>query len=288
MINVLVTGAKGQLGSELAAAAPHKKEYRFVWTDVDRLDIADRSAVEALVKAEKINLIVNCAAYTNVDRAESDPDTARRINVEGCESLAAAALHHGACLIHISTDYVFDGTGHRPYTEEDPSSPLGVYGKTKREGEKRIVESGCLSAILRTSWLYSPFGNNFVKTMLRLGGEKPSLGVVFDQVGTPTYAADLARTILAIAPSVIEKGLRGETYHFSNEGVTSWYDFADQIFEIAALQCRALPILSRDFPSAAPRPAYSVLDKSKIKRDFSLEIPHWRDSLKECIAHLSR
>ena len=287
MINVLVTGAKGQLGNELAVIAPHYKEYRFIWTDVDRLDITDPTAVESLVKEEKIDLIVNCAAYTNVDRAESDLQTAHRINVEGCRSLAQAAGEHGICLIHISTDYVFDGTNHRPYTEEDPTSPLGVYGTTKREGEKSIIASGCFSAILRTSWLYSPFGNNFVKTMLRLGSEKSSLGVIFDQVGTPTYAADLARTILDIAPRVMEKELRGEIYHFSNEGVASWYDFADQIFEIASLKCQANPILTRDFHSVAPRPAYSVLDKSKIKRDFSLEIPYWRDSLKACLTRLS-
>lgn len=287
MLNILVTGANGQLGSEmrrLGSVSPN----RYLFTDVAELDITNREAVMALVKAEKIDVVVNCAAYTQVDRAEEDEVLCQIINRDAVENLALAARETGAVLIHISTDYVFGGEGNTPRREDMPTQPLGVYGRTKWEGEEAIRKVGCRHLIFRTAWLYSEYGNNFLKTMLRLTSEKPELKVVFDQVGTPTYAGDLALTLF----SIIEKELFREaegTFHFSNEGVCSWYDFATEIaLEAGHSACRILPCHSEEFPSKVKRPAYSVLDKSKIKAVFGVEIPHWRDSMRYCVARLKR
>ncbi len=281
-MNILVTGANGQLGREmqrLGAVSPNN----YIFTDVAELDVTDAGAVLRAAEQTRAEAIVNCAAYTNVERAEEDEATADLLNRLAPANLAAAAAATGATLIHISTDYVFDGTAHLPYAEQSPTAPLGVYGRTKLAGEQAVEASGCSHLILRTAWLYSAFGNNFLKTMLRLTAERESLSVVFDQIGTPTYAGDLALGIF----SVIEGGqLRGNEglYHFSDEGACSWYDFA---VEIAAAvghdKCRIVPCHTAEYPSKAPRPAYSVLDKSKFKTTFGIEIPHWRESMLYCL-----
>ena len=268
----LITGSNGQLGSELKKLLPEA-----VFADVDMLDITDAEAVKNFVKAKNIDTIINCAAYTAVDKAEDEPELARRINVDGPANLAAS----GAKLIHISTDYVFDGCGHRPYKPDDEACPVSVYGKTKLEGEKKVLERAETAVIIRTAWLYSEFGNNFVKTMRRLGAEKESLNVVSDQIGTPTYAFDLAQAIVNILPQLSseKKGI----YHFTNEGISSWYDFAVEIMAISRLKCKVLPIPTEAYPTKAKRPFYSVLDKSKIKNTFNLDIPYWKESLKKCL-----
>lgn len=281
-MNILVTGANGQLGREmqrLGAVSPNN----YIFTDVAELDVTDAGAVLRAAEQTRAEAIVNCAAYTNVERAEEDEATADLLNRLAPANLAAAAAATGATLIHISTDYVFDGTAHLPYAEQAPTAPLGIYGRTKLAGEQAVEASGCSHLILRTAWLYSAFGNNFLKTMLRLTAERESLSVVFDQIGTPTYAGDLALGIF----SVIEGGqLRGNEgiYHFSDEGACSWYDFA---VEIAAAvghdKCRIAPCHTAEYPSKAPRPAYSVLDKSKFKTTFGIEIPHWRESMLYCL-----
>ncbi len=281
-MNILVTGANGQLGREmqrLGAVSPNN----YIFTDVAELDVTNAGAVLRAAEQTRAEAIVNCAAYTNVERAEEDEATADLLNRLAPANLAAAAAATGATLIHISTDYVFDGTAHLPYAEQAPTAPLGVYGRTKLAGEQAVEASGCSHLILRTAWLYSAFGNNFLKTMLRLTAERESLSVVFDQIGTPTYAGDLALGIF----SVIEGGqLRGNEglYHFSDEGACSWYDFA---VEIAAAvghdKCRIAPCHTAEYPSKAPRPAYSVLDKSKFKTTFGIEIPHWRESMLYCL-----
>lgn len=285
MLEILVTGANGQLGNEMRILGA-SSENRYIYTDVAELDITDAAAVESFFAGKSIDVIVNCAAYTNVDRAEEDEETARRINRDAVRNLAEAARRHGATLIHVSTDYVFDGTKNIPLREEDATNPIGVYGVTKLEGEAAIAESGCRALILRTAWLYSPFGNNFVKTMIRLTSERDHLNVVFDQTGTPTYAWDLAKVIFDIIESRRYDGNEG-IYHYSDEGVCSWYDFAK---EIAAMYgntaCDIRPCHSDEFPSKVRRPSYSVLDKTKIKQRFGIAIPHWTDSLRECIGKL--
>lgn len=282
MLNVLVTGADGQLGREMRTLGAHSR-HRYLFTDVAELDITDAESVMQFVEREKIHAIVNCAAYTNVDRAEEDPVTADRINHLAVANLARAAKAQDATLFHISTDYVFGGTGNVPFREEDPTAPLGVYGVTKLKGERAIVESGCKYLILRTAWLYSPYGRNFMKTMLQLTEQKPELQVVFDQVGTPTCAADLARVIYERIESVDYAGEEG-IYHFTNEGVCSWYDFAHAIAALSGhTACRLSPCHSSEFPSKVRRPNFSVLDKSKIKERFGITIPHWHDSLKRCL-----
>lgn len=285
MLNILITGANGQLGNEmrrLGAISPNN----YIYTDLEELDITNLEAVEAAAKDLKIDVIVNCAAYTNVDRAEDDADTARLINSYAVENLAKAAKSCNATLIHISTDYVFGGKGNTPYTEQMETEPLGVYGKTKLEGEHKIIESGCKYLIFRTAWLYSEFGNNFLKTMLRLTSEREHLAVVFDQVGTPTYAYDLAVTIFGIIESEQHKEHNG-IYHFSNEGVCSWYDFAVEIAaEAGHDRCTIHPCHSSEFPSKVTRPSFSVLDKSKIKEEFKVDIPHWRESMKYCLKRI--
>ncbi len=282
---ILVTGANGQLGMEmriLGAVAPNE----YIFTDIDELDITDSDAVAAFVEQNGIQIIVNCAAYTNVDRAEEDEPTAERINAEAVRNLAEAAKRVDGTLFHISTDYVFGGEGNTPRTEEMPLDPLGAYGRTKLHGEQAIAEVGCKAIIIRTAWLYSEFGKNFLLTMLRLTKEKPAINVVFDQVGTPTYAGDLALTIFSIIEGDMYAGNEG-VYHFSNEGVCSWYDFAQEIATaMGHRECKISPCHSDEFPSKVKRPAYSVLDKSKIKRTFGVEIPHWRESMYYCLKRI--
>lgn len=281
-MNILVTGANGQLGCEmqrLGAVSPNN----YIFTDIAELDVTDAGAVLRAAEQTRAEAIVNCAAYTNVERAEEDEATADRLNRLAPANLAAAAAATGATLIHISTDYVFDGTAHTPYTEQAPTAPLGVYGRTKLAGEQAVEASGCSYLILRTAWLYSAFGNNFLKTMLRLTAERESLNVVFDQIGTPTYAGDLALGIFSVIEGQQFRGHEG-LYHFSNEGVSSWYDFAVEIAAAAGHdKCRIEPCHTAEYPSKAPRPAYSVLDKSKFKTTFGIEIPHWRESMLYCL-----
>ena len=282
---ILVTGANGQLGMEmriLGAVAPNE----YIFTDIDELDITDSDAVAAFVEQNGIQIIVNCAAYTNVDRAEEDEPTAERINAEAVRNLAEAMKKVDGTLFHISTDYVFGGDGNTPRTEDMPLDPQGAYGRTKLHGEQAIAEVGCKAIIIRTAWLYSEFGKNFLLTMLRLTKEKPAINVVFDQVGTPTYAGDLALTIFSIIEGDMYAGNEG-VYHFSNEGVCSWYDFAQEIATaMGHRECKISPCHSDEFPSKVKRPAYSVLDKSKIKRTFGVEIPHWRESMYYCLKRI--
>ncbi len=282
-MNILVTGSNGQLGNEMRRVSVGSTN-NYIFTDVAELDITDREAVRKKVNACRIQVIVNCAAYTNVDRAEDDYETADLINNKAVENLAVAAKETDATLIHVSTDYVFKGDKCIPCREDWETDPLGVYGVTKLAGEKSIERTGCRFLIFRTAWLYSPYGKNFVRTMQKLTAEKDSLKVVFDQVGTPTYAGDLA----AVIYQVIEKGLldRQGIYHFSNEGVCSWYDFAKEICELSGNNCDIQPCHSEEFPSKVKRPHFSVLDKTKLKETFGLTVPYWKDSLKKCIAEL--
>ena len=284
---ILVTGADGQLGREMQIASRSSRN-RFIFTDIageyERLDITDQQAIADIVRENHVNVIVNCAAYTNVDKAETDPETANLLNNIAAGNLADAMKAVNGTLIHISTDYVFQGDRNIPCREDWPTEPLGVYGKTKLAGEKSIEATGCASIIIRTAWLYSPFGKNFVKTMRDLTSSRESLKVVFDQVGTPTYAGDLAETICRI----IENGQLDKTgiYHFSNEGVCSWFDFAKAICEMSGNTCDIRPCHSDEFPSPVERPHFSVLDKTKIKQTFGIRIPYWTDSLKRCIEEI--
>ncbi len=279
---VLVTGANGQLGS----CVRDRGGDTYIYTDVTELDITNLEAVRTYVSENKVEVIVNCAAYTNVDKAEDDEAIAELINCTAVENLAIVAHERGALLIHISTDYVFSGEGFIPCTEDMVTSPLGVYGRTKLRGEEAILRTGCRSIILRTSWLYSEYGGNFVKTMQRLTSERDNLTVVFDQVGTPTYAGDLADFICGVIKRDDLDDLTG-VYHFSNEGVCSWYDFAIEISRMSGNNCKITPCHSSEFPSRVKRPHYSVLDKSKLKSRFGVEIPYWRDSLELCITKLA-
>ena len=266
----------------LGAVSPNN----YIFTDVAELDITDASAVLVAVKENGIEAIVNCAAYTNVDKAESDEETAELINATAVGNLARAMKEVGGTLFHVSTDYVFGCDGNTPRTEDMPLNPLGVYGRTKLHGEQAILESGCKALILRTAWLYSEYGNNFLKTMMRLTAEREQLNVVFDQVGTPTYAGDLALAIFSIIEAGVYEGNEG-IYHFSNEGVCSWYDFAVEIAAAAGnTGCRINPCHSSEFPSPVTRPPYSVLDKTKIKNTFDIDIPHWRESMEYCIKRI--
>ncbi|HYQ57928.1 MAG TPA: dTDP-4-dehydrorhamnose reductase, partial [Draconibacterium sp.] len=273
----------GQLGNELKVLSENYPGWEFDFTDVDSLDITNEAAVKQYLADNKFNLVINCAAYTAVDKAESDFVTAQKVNALAPKLLAKYSNANGARLIHVSTDYVFAGDAHSPYKETDVVAPNGAYGKTKLDGERNCQAENPATVIIRTAWLYSTFGNNFVKTMLRLGKEKGELAVVFDQVGSPTYAADLAAVILKVAES---EEFVPDIYHYSNEGVASWYDFALAIFELAGVDCKVKPVLSENFPTPAKRPAYSVLNKAKIKDTYHLEVPYWRDSLKTCIKYL--
>ena len=284
---ILVTGADGQLGQEMQIASRSSRN-RFIFTDIagehERLDITDPQAIADIVRENHVNVIVNCAAYTNVDKAETDPETANLLNNIAAGNLADAMKAVNGTLIHISTDYVFQGDMNIPCREDWPTEPLGVYGKTKLAGEKSIEATGCASIIIRTAWLYSPFGNNFVKTMRDLTSSRESLKVVFDQVGTPTYAGDLAETICRIIEN--EQLDKTGIYHFSNEGVCSWFDFAKAICEMSGNTCDIRPCHSDEFPSPVARPHFSVLDKTKIKQTFGIRIPYWTDSLKRCIEEI--
>lgn len=284
MITVLITGSNGQLGSEIKSLSNQYSQLNFIFTDVDELDITNEFELKNYFSVNKIDFIVNCAAYTAVDKAETDKDNAYKINVTAAENLAEISNNFGTTLIHVSTDYVFNGHNYRPYCEEDITNPASVYGFTKEKGEKAVELFADKWYIVRTSWLYSQFKHNFVKTMLRLGHEKDKLAVVFDQVGTPTNAEDLASAILQIIDyNINNKDKHYGIYHYSNEGVCSWYDFAKQIMRIADLNCEVNPIETKDFPTAAKRPFYSVMNKSKIKENFNIEIPYWKDSLAKCI-----
>ncbi len=285
-MNILVTGANGQLGNELRLVTAESAD-QYVFTDVGELDITDAEAIERMVAANGIELIINCAAYTNVDKAEDDRALAERLNTTAVEHLAAAMKRRNGWLVHISTDYVFGGDPYNtPCKEDQQGTPTGVYGETKLRGEQAIARIGCHHIIIRTAWLYSEFGKNFVKTMLDLTASKPELKVVFDQTGTPTYARDLADAIFAIVEGRKYAGNEG-IYHYSNEGVCSWYDFTKTIAELAGrTKCDIQPCHSDEFPSKVKRPAYSVLDKTKIKTVFGLRIPYWTDSLKTCLQNL--
>jgi len=279
-MKLLITGAYGQLGNEMRVALARYPHLESVFTDVDTLDISDKSALDAFVSLHKPNVLVNCAAYTAVDKAEDDLALCYKINCDAVRNLGEVAQAHGVNIIHISTDYVFDGTSHIPYTEDMAVSPTNVYGKSKLAGERELRRACPGAVIIRTSWLYSGFGNNFVKTMLRLGTERSQLKVIFDQIGTPTYAADLADSMLQIIDS--KKFVPG-IYHFSNEGVCSWYDFTKMIFKFAHVECEVLPIESKDYAVRTPRPHYSVLNKSKLKSTYNQIIPYWMDGLERCL-----
>lgn len=280
-MNILITGANGQLGNEMRVLSALHPKHTYFFTDIAELDICDKVAVSAFVEANAIDLIVNCAAYTNVDKAEEDEATAMKINADAVAILGS----QGTKVIHVSTDYVFSGDEHLPCKESDPVAPRTAYGRTKYEGEKRLLAVCPEAVILRTAWLYSEYGNNFVKTMIRLGKEKEKLGVVFDQIGTPTYAADLAAAIFTVIECPMwHPGI----YHFTNEGVCSWFDFTIAIHELAGIKnCQVSPILSEEYQYKTPRPHYSVLDKSKFKKTFGVEIPHWKASLEQCINKLT-
>jgi len=284
-MRVLITGSNGQLGSEIKELATNYKKLDFIFKDLPELDICNFDALQAFIIDHNINAVINCAAYTAVDKAEEESIIATKVNYEGVLNIVNALAKVNGKLIHISTDYVFDGDHFLAYKELDPVSPIGVYGETKRLGELAVINSDIDSVVIRTSWLYSSYGNNFVKTMLRLGNEKENLGVIVDQVGTPTYARDLAKTCLEILcrNSSADISKKGNLYHYSNEGVTSWYDFAIAIMALGKVDCKVKPIETKDYPTAAKRPQYSVLNKSKIKTDFKIEIPYWGDSLKDCI-----
>ncbi|HKK67006.1 MAG TPA: dTDP-4-dehydrorhamnose reductase [Bacteroidales bacterium] len=282
-MNFLITGANGQLGSKIQDLQSEYSGNTFFFTDVDTLDITNEKAIGSYIEKNKIDVLINCAAYTAVDKAESETLLAQKLNAEAPGLLAKACERHRAAFIHVSTDYVFSGKTYIPYREEMPTDPQSAYGNTKRLGELAVIESGVKGAIVRTSWLYSEYGNNFVKTMLRLGSERAELSVVYDQAGSPTYAGDLAIALLKLAGKPFEGT---ELYHFSDEGVCSWYDFAVEIMKQKSLNCKINPIESKDYPTPAERPPYSVFNKSKIKQKLNIKIPHWRDSLTKCLEKL--
>lgn len=289
-MNILVTGSNGQLGSEIKDLKLNFKDFRFFFMDLPELDICNSNQLNFFIKENNINTVINCAAYTDVDKAEEYIEIAEQVNSIGVSNLINALVKVNGKLIHISTDYVFDGNNFLPYLELDEVAPIGVYGNTKRSGELEVINSDIDAIVIRTSWLYSAYGNNFVKTMLRLGNERDELGVVFDQVGTPTNASDLAKICLDILALSKEANMNsnGNLYHFSNEGVASWYDFSVAIMTLGEVNCHVKPIETKDYPKPAKRPHFSVLNKSKIKNDFKIEIPHWRHSLAKCILKLKK
>lgn len=285
-MKVLITGSNGQLGNELRELSSEYPRFKFLYTDVEELDITDEASVNEFFAVNLPDVIINCAAYTAVDKAESEENIAFLINATATEYLSKASAKHSALMVHISTDYVFDGKVFSPYKETNETNPISVYGRSKYAGELAIHLNSIKALIIRTSWLYSAFGNNFVKTIIKYSKDRGLLNIVSDQIGTPTYAKDLARTILEILPSATtSSGV--EVFHYSNEGVASWFDFAKAIVEYSGIECQINPISTKDYPLPATRPFYSVFDKSKIKKQFSLEIPYWRDSLKDCIRRLN-
>lgn len=287
-MNVLITGSNGQLGSEIQLISTKYSQHSFYFLDLPELDITSKQRITAVIREKNINAIINCAAYTAVDRAEEEVELAYLVNARAVENLVSAAEQFSLKLIQISTDYVFDGTSCTPYVEADSVSPIGVYGKSKFEGEQAVLNSASDSIVIRTSWLYSIYGNNFVKTMLRLGEERDQLGVIADQVGSPTNAADLALACLQIIDQNEIISRKGKIYHFSNEGVASWYDFTKAIHEIAKIDCVVDAIGTKDYPTKAKRPHFSVMDKSKIQADFGIAVPYWRTSLRKCIDQLNK
>ena len=288
---LLVTGSTGQLGQSIKAIATNYPNYNFIFATRQQLDLSDEKSMTDFFQNNTFDVIINCAAHTAVDKAESEAELANQINHLAVQQLANIAKQHGSKLIHISTDYVFNGKQYRPYIETDDVAPQGVYGETKLSGEQAIQNTLKTNAlIIRTSWVYSEYGNNFVKTMLKLGGERERLNVIFDQVGTPTYAGDLAKAILSVVQSddFSQTDFKTQIHHFSNEGVCSWYDFAKTIFELSNIQCQVSPIETKDYPTPATRPHYSVLNKAKIKQNYNLTIPYWKDSLIQCLINISK
>lgn len=283
MAHILITGCNGQLGNEMQLQAKSNPQHSYFFTDIDELDITDEPAIDRFVTDNQVDIIVNCAAYTAVDKAEDNETLCTLLNSTAPGYLARAIEKHGGQFVQISTDYVFDGTAHTPYTETVATCPNSVYGRTKLDGELNALRECSRTMIVRTAWLYSAFGNNFVKTMMRLGKERTELGVVFDQIGTPTYARDLAAVIM----TAINRGIVPGIYHFSNEGAVSWYDFTKAIHRIAGITtCHVRPLHTDEYPAKAPRPAFSVLDKTKIKQTYDIEVPYWEESLRECIMAL--
>lgn len=284
-MNILITGCNGQLGNEIQILEKVNPQHTFFNTDVAELDITNQLAIDQFIQENKIDGIINCAAYTAVDKAESNKQLCTALNAEAPAYLAMSIEKRGGWIVQVSTDYVFDGTKHTPYVETDTPCPDSVYGSTKLAGEIAVQKLCKKTMIIRTAWLYSTFGNNFVKTMIRLGKEKSELGVIFDQIGTPTYARDLAVAIM----TAVNKGIVPGTYHFSNEGVISWYDFTKAIHRIAGINgCHVKPLHTAEYPTPANRPHYSVLDKTKIKNTYDIEVPYWEESLQECIKELTR
>ena len=284
MLNILVTGSNGQLGSEIKELSK-EYDYNFFFTTRTDIDITNKDNIKEFCQKNSINVIINCAAYTAVDKAENDEINSDLVNRKAVKKLSIISQELDIKLIHISTDYIFDGKNFKPYCEEYKTNPQSIYGKTKLDGENEMIKINPKnSIIIRTSWVYSSFGNNFVKTMLRLGKEKESLGVIFDQVGTPTYAKDLAKTILEILPKI--KNEKVQIYNYSNEGVLSWYDFAKEIMKMAKLDCKINPIETFQYPTPAKRPHFSLLNKAKIKKEFDIEIPYWKDGLDDCLKRL--
>ncbi len=282
-MNILITGCNGQLGNEIQLLEPQYPGHTFFNTDVAELDITDPQAINDYVTQNSIDVIVNCAAYTAVDKAEDNPQLCSKLNAQAPAFLAKAIVGRGGLMVQISTDYVFDGTAHKPYTEDQPTSPNSVYGRTKLEGEQAVQQLCQQYIIIRTAWLYSTFGNNFVKTMIRLGQERAELGVIADQIGSPTYARDLAKAVLMAVDKHIATGI----YHFTNEGVASWYDFTLAIHQLAGIDsCHVRPLHTYEYPTPASRPHYSVLDKAKIRQALGIEIPHWREALTQCLYEL--
>jgi dTDP-4-dehydrorhamnose reductase len=289
--SILITGANGQLGRSIDVIAANYPQYDLVFAKREQLDLSKTSSIAEYFKQNKFDVIINCAAYTAVDQAESEPDLADTINHLAVKQLASIATQQQAKLVHISTDYVFNGQQHRPYVETDPVDPQSVYGASKLAGEQAVMREMATNAlIIRTSWVYSEFGNNFVKTMLKLGGERDALSVIYDQIGTPTYAHDLAEALMSIVASepFNRTSFNTQLFHFTNEGVCSWYDFAKAIFEHSDITCDVSPIETKDYPTPAKRPAYSLLNKAKIKNAFDLTIPYWKDSLKKCLINTSK
>ena len=284
-LRILVTGSGGQLGNEIQRLANDYRGYIFDYTDIEELDIKNSQQVDSYFDVTKPQVIINCAAYTAVDKAETNETLAYLVNARATENLARSASRTGAMIVHVSTDYVFDGMAFSPYNESDQTNPQSAYGRSKLAGEEAVRQNASNGIIIRTSWLYSAFGNNFIKTMIRYGKEREELSVVFDQIGTPTYARDLAKVILDIIPKTVANS-GTNLYHYSNEGVASWYDFAKFVIGFNGIDCRVKPILTKDYPLPAPRPSYSVLDKSKIKETFNIEIPYWVSSVEACIKRL--
>ena len=284
-MNLLITGSNGQLGSEFEVLSQSETNFNFILVTRDQLDITSKEDMNKMVQEKEIDFIINCAGYTAVDKAEEEVDQCDQVNHYAVKVMAEVCKENGCGLIHISTDYVFNGESFTPYIETDKTSPQSVYGRTKLAGEEALIAQDLTrSVIIRTSWVYSSFGNNFVKTMLKLGKQRDQLNVIFDQVGTPTYAKDLARAILDMIPQI--KNEKSEIFHFSNEGVVSWYDFAQEIMSMAQLECQISPIETADYPTAAKRPHFSLLNKKKIKESFDISIPYWKESLKECLIKL--